>query len=100
MILKVEVNNEEEKLIMKVGTHAVSVTVPSMTTIRYWFNKLKRRRKIEDEDRLGHPIDVTTEFREIVDGVSVSIERVQDILEEKLVAAITHGATKPKPTVH
>ena len=35
---------------------------PSMTTIRYWYNKFKRgRTSIFDEERPGHPIEVTTE---------------------------------------
>lgn len=75
---------------------------PSMTTIRYWFNEFKRgRTSIFDEDRPGRPIEVTTEdmvdkihdivladrrvkIREIADSVNISIERVQNILHEKL----------------
>lgn len=75
---------------------------PSMTTIRYWFNEFKRgRTSVFDEERLGRPIVVTTEdmvnkildivladrrvkIREIADIVHISIERIQNILHEKL----------------
>lgn len=75
---------------------------PSMTTIRYWFNEFKRgRTSVFDEERSGRPIEVTTEdmvnkihdivladrrvkIREIADIVHISIERIQNILHEKL----------------
>lgn len=88
---------------IKVRMHAVyRDCAPSMTTIRYWFNEFKRgRTTVFDEDRSGRPIEVTTDdmvkkienivladrrikLREIVDAVNVSIERVQNILEEIL----------------
>jgi histone-lysine N-methyltransferase SETMAR len=88
---------------IKVKLHAVYKDhAPSMTTIRYWFNEFKRgRTSVFDEERPGRPIEVSTEdmvnkihdvvladrrvkIREIADIVNISIERVQNILHEKL----------------
>jgi len=88
---------------MKVKLHAIYKDhAPSMTTIRYWFNEFKRgRTSVFDEERPGRPIEVTTEdmvnkihdvvladrrvkIREIADIVSISIERIQNILHEEL----------------
>jgi len=88
---------------IKVKLHAVYKDhASSMTTIRYWFNEFKRgRTSVFDEERLGCPIEVTTKdmvnkihdivladrqvkIREIADIVNISIERVQNILHEKL----------------
>ena len=88
---------------IKVKLHAVYKDhAPSMTTIRYWVNEFKRgRTSVFDEERPGRPIEVSTEdmvnkihdvvladrrvkIREIADIVNISIERVQNILHEKL----------------
>ena len=88
---------------IKVKLHAVYKDhALSMTTIRYWFNEFKRgRTSVFDEERPGRPIEVSTEdmvnkihdvvladrrvkIREIADIVNISIERVQNILHEKL----------------
>jgi len=73
-----------------------------MTIIKYWFNEFKHgRTSVFDKERPGRPIEVTTEdmvnkihdivladrrvkIREIADIVNISIERVQNILYEKL----------------
>lgn len=88
---------------IKVKLHAVYKDhAPSMTTIRYWFNEFKRgRTSVFDEEHPGRPMEVTTEdmvnkihdivladrrvkVREIADIVHISIERIQNILHEKL----------------
>lgn len=88
---------------IKVKLHAVYKDhAPLMTTIRYWFNEFKRgRTSVFDEERPGRPIEVTTEdmvnkihdivltdcrvkIKEIGDIVDISIERIQNILHEKL----------------
>ncbi|KAG5311084.1 SETMR methyltransferase, partial [Acromyrmex insinuator] len=48
------------------------ISLPSMTTVRYWFNEFKRgRSSIFDEERPGRPTDVVTE--EIVEKVHYMI---------------------------
>jgi len=88
---------------MKVKLHAIYKDhAPSMTTNRYWFNEFKcGRTSVFDEEHPGRPIEVTTEnmvnkihdvvladrrvkIREIADIVSISIERIQNILHENL----------------
>jgi len=73
---------------------------PSITTIRYWYNKFKRT-SIFDEERPGRPIEVTMEnmvnkihdivladhrvkIREIANFVKISTERIQNVLHETL----------------
>jgi len=105
---------------IKEKLHAVYKDAPSMTTIRYWYNKFKRgRTSIFDEERLDHPIEVTTKnivnkihdivlvdrqvkIKEIANIVKISTERIQNVLHETLGmkklsamgAAFAHGRTK------
>ncbi|KAG5308148.1 SETMR methyltransferase, partial [Acromyrmex insinuator] len=58
-------------------------TLPSMTTVRYWFNEFKRdRSSVFDEERPGRPADVVIE--EIVEKVHVSYGTVFNILHDNL----------------
>ncbi|GAB1864078.1 Mos1 transposase HTH domain-containing protein [Camponotus japonicus] len=86
---------------IKVTLHAIYKDhASSMTTIRYWFNEFKHGRTfVFDEECPGRPIEVTTKdmvnkIHDIVladrrvkikgDIINISIERVQNILHEKL----------------
>ena len=76
--------------------------LPSMTTVRYWFNEFKRGHTfVFDEKHLGRPADVVTEeivkkvygmiladrrikVREVAGAVGVSYKTVINILHDKL----------------
>ena len=77
-------------------------SAPSLKTIYFWINEFKRgRTRTEDEARSGRPVEVTTpemiakihrivmddrrmKVRDIAEIVGISVDRVHNILHEKL----------------